>query len=72
MPFPVSITGETFGTSTVPEGRIEKAVEVALDFRPAGIVKLIDLKKPIPQTISNHGCFGRDGFTWEQTDRLGD
>ena len=49
--------------------RIEKAIEKTFDLTPAGIIKTLDLKKPIFQSTSNYGHFGRDGFTWEKTDR---
>jgi S-adenosylmethionine synthetase len=69
VPFPISITVDTFGTGGAPNDRIEKAVEKTFDLTPAGIVKTLDLKKPIYQKTSNYGHFGRDGFTWERTDK---
>ena len=70
VPFPVSVTVETFGTGTAPEDRIAEAVQKTFDLTPAGIVEILDLKKPIFQTTSNYGHFGRDGFTWEKTDKI--
>ena len=70
VPFPVSITVETFGTGTAPQAQIAKGVEKTFDLTPAGIVKTLDLKNPIFQTTSNYGHFGREGFTWEKTDRV--
>ena len=70
MPFPVSITVETFGTGAAPEERIAEAVKKTFDLTPAGIVKTLDLKRPIFQSTSNYGHFGREGFTWEETDRI--
>ena len=69
VPFPVSITVDTFGTGTAPEEKIEKAVEQTFDLTPGGIITTLDLKKPIYQKTSNYGHFGREGFTWEKMDR---
>ena len=70
VPFPVSIMVDTFGTSTIAEEKIEKAVGEVFDLTPAGIIKTLDLKKPIYQKTSTYGHFGRPDFTWEQTDRV--
>ncbi len=72
VPFPISISIDTFGTGKVPEERIEKAVEEVFDFRPASIVEHLDLKKPIFQETSTYGHFGRDVFSWEKTDKVAD
>ena len=72
VPFPVSVMVETFGTATVPESRIEEAVREVFDLSPAGIIKHLDLKKPIYRETSAYGHFGRDHFTWERTDRIED
>ena len=69
VPFPISVTVDTFGTGTAPEDRIAAAVEKTFDLTPAGIISTLDLKKPIYQSTSNYGHFGREGFTWEKTDR---
>ena len=70
VPFPVSITVDTFGTGTAPEDKIAAAVEKTFDLSPAGIIKTLDLKKPIFQKTTNYGHFGREGFTWENTDKV--
>ncbi len=70
VPFPVSIMVDTFGTGTVPEEKIEKAVGDVFDLTPAGIIKTLDLKKPIYQKTATYGHFGRPDFTWEQTDKV--
>ncbi|WP_147614969.1 methionine adenosyltransferase [Treponema pectinovorum] len=70
VPFPVSIMIETFGTEKVEHSKIESAVKKVFDCTPAGIVKTLDLKKPIYQKTSNYGHFGREGFSWEQTDKI--
>ncbi|MDR2159980.1 MAG: methionine adenosyltransferase, partial [Treponema sp.] len=46
VPFPVSVMADTFGTSTIPEKRIEEAVNRVFDLTPAGIIKALDLRRP--------------------------
>jgi S-adenosylmethionine synthetase len=70
VPFPISISVDTFGTGSVPNERIEDAIEKVFDLTPAGIIRTLDLKKPIYQNTSNYGHFGREGFTWERTDQV--
>lgn len=70
VPHPVSIMVETFGTEKIENEKIVAAVEAVFDCTPAGIVKTLDLKKPIFQKTSNYGHFGRAGFTWENTDKV--
>ena len=70
VPFPISVTVETFGTSQTPEEKIEKAVSEVFDLSPAGIIEYLDLKRPIFQDTSNYGHFGRDKFSWEKTDKV--
>ena len=69
VPFPVSVMVNTFGTGAVPEAQIEKVVKKLFDLTPAGIVKTLDLKKPIYQKTASYGHFGRDIFSWEKTDK---
>ena len=69
VPFPVSVMVNTFGTGAVPEAQIEKAVKELFNLTPAGIVKTLDLKKPIYQKTASYGHFGRDIFSWEKTDK---
>jgi S-adenosylmethionine synthetase len=71
---PVSILVETFGTHTVEETQIEKAVREVFDLRPRAIIRDLDLKRPIYRRTAAYGHFGRteDSFTWEQTSRLDD
>ena len=66
---PTSVTVETFGTNKVPEEKIIAAVNKNFDLRPYGIVKMLDLLKPIYKKTASYGHFGRDGFSWEKTDR---
>ncbi len=70
VPFPVSVMVDTFGTSKVPEAVIEAAAEKVFDLTPAGIIKTLDLKKPIFQETAAYGHFGRDIFSWEKTDKV--
>jgi S-adenosylmethionine synthetase len=70
VPFPVSVLVETFGTSTVPEQKIEDAVKKVFDLTPAGIIKTLDLRKPIYRKTASYGHFGRSEFSWEKTDKV--
>ncbi len=72
VPFPISVTVDAFGTAKAPEERIERAVQKVFDLSPAGIVRSLDLKKPIYQRTATYGHFGRDGFAWERTDKVAD
>ena len=69
VPFPVSVMVNTLGTSQVEEKKIEEVVKKLFDLTPAGIVKTLDLKKPIYQKTASYGHFGRDIFSWEKTDK---
>ncbi|MCR5725060.1 MAG: methionine adenosyltransferase [Treponema sp.] len=70
VPHPVSIMVDTFGTGTVDNAKIVAAVEKVFDCTPAGIEKTLELRRPIYRATSNYGHFGRDGFTWERTDKV--
>lgn len=70
VPFPVSIMVDTFGTEKVERSKIETAVEKIFDCTPAGIIKTLDLKRPIYQKTASYGHFGREGFPWEKTDKV--
>ena len=72
VPFPVSVMVNTFGTAQVEEKKIEEAVKKFFVLTPAGIVRTLDLKKPIYQKTSSYGHFGRDIFSWEKTDKAED
>ncbi len=67
---PVSITVDTFGTSTVDEDRIEEAVEKVFDLRPYAIINRLDLRRPIYRKLAAYGHMGREdlGVLWEKTD----
>ena len=68
---PVSIMIHTFGTGKASEEEIEAKVRKTFDMRPAGIIKMLDLKKPVYRKTAAYGHFGRNepGFTWEKTDK---
>jgi S-adenosylmethionine synthetase len=68
VPFPVSVMAETFGTGKVPDSAIVEGIRKVFDMSPAGIIKTLDLKKPIYQRTA-YGHFGRDYFSWERTDK---
>jgi len=69
---PVSILVDTFDTGLVPENKLSATLRELFDFRPAGIIKTLNLKRPIYQPTAAYGHFGRqphDGlFPWEQVD----
>lgn len=69
---PVSISVETFGTSTVSEEKLIKAVRENFDLRPAGIIEMLDLRRPIYRQTAAYGHFGRTDIDlpWEQTDKV--
>jgi len=68
---PVSLFIDTFGTGTLPDDRIAKLVEKHFDLRPKGIIKALDLLRPIYLKTAAYGHFGRDEpeFSWEATDK---
>ena len=70
---PVSIRIDTFGTCTAPEENIVEAVRKVFNLTPGGIIKELDLRKPIYASTSAYGHFGntiRDGRTWERADKV--
>ncbi len=71
---PVSMLVDTFDTGTVPDAKISAALRELFDFRPAGIIKTLDLKRPIYRATAAYGHFGRvarDGlFPWERIDMV--
>ena len=68
---PVSVMVETFGTGTVDEDILTKAVNEVFDLRPAAIIKELDLNKPIYRGLAAYGHMGREDLNvpWEKTDR---
>ena len=66
---PVSVLVDTFGTGSVADTKIEKAVKAVFGLKPAEIVTQLDLLKPKYEKTSAYGHFGRRGFSWEKTDK---
>jgi len=67
---PVSIHIETFGTSGYSEEELIKIVEKNFDLTPQGMIKTLDLKKPIYAQTTNYGHFGKAKMTWEKIEKL--
>jgi S-adenosylmethionine synthetase len=71
---PVSMLIDTFDTGAVPDAKISAALRELFDFRPAGIIRTLDLKRPIYRATAAYGHFGRvaqDGlFPWERVDMV--
>src|SRR5256712_5091463 len=71
---PVSIMVDTFGTGKVSNAVLEKLIRRHFDFTPGGIIKYLNLRRPIYKQTAAYGHFGRSepAFTWERTDRAKD
>ena len=69
---PLSVYVNTFGTGTVDDEKIAKAVEKVFDLRPKAIIDQLDLIRPIYRKTAAYGHFGRNDpdFTWERTDKI--
>lgn len=69
---PVSIMVDTFGTGTVSDEKLAEIVKKVFDFTPAGIIKTLDLKRPIYRHIAAYGHFGRTDIDlpWEKPDKI--
>ena len=72
VPYPVSVLVDTFGTGTVPDTRIEEGVKKVFDLTPAGIIRDLDLRKPIYRQLAAYGHMGREDLdvSWERRDRV--
>lgn len=66
MEKPISIWINTFGTNKIPEEDIIKIIEEKFDLTPNGIIKYLDLKKPIYTKTTNYGHFGKEEMPWEK------
>ena len=68
---PTSIQVETFGTGKLSDEKLVEIIRKHFDLRPAGIIEMLDLRKPIYKKTAAYGHFGREdqGFTWEKTDK---
>jgi S-adenosylmethionine synthetase len=71
---PVSVMIETFGTGKLAKGHLEQLIQRQFDLTPAGIIKYLDLRRPIYRKTAAFGHFGRSEpeFTWERTHRVKD
>ena len=67
---PTSISVETFGTGKLPQDKLVALVREHFDLRPIGLIKMLDLVRPIYQQTAAYGHFGREeaDFSWERTD----
>lgn len=70
MEKPISIWVNTFGTNKIPEEDIIKIIEEKFDLTPNGIIKYLDLNKPIYTKTTNYGHFGKEEMTWEKVIEL--
>jgi S-adenosylmethionine synthetase len=72
-PDPVSVCVDTFGTGTVSDEKIEAAVKTVFNFKPAAIIRQLNLLRPIYSKTTNYGHFGKiddlESITWEKTDK---
>ena len=78
-PDPVSVLVDTFGTGTVDDAVLAKAVRKVFGLKPAEIIKQLNLLRPIYSKTNQYGHFGRKAgdkdfelFAWEQTDKVAD
>jgi S-adenosylmethionine synthetase len=71
-PNPVSVSVDTFGTATVPESKIVRAVNRVFSFQPADIIEQLNLRRPIYSKTTNYGHFGKNdpALTWEKTNKI--
>jgi len=67
---PMSLMLETYGTEQVDVAKLRDAIWEIFDFRPAAIIRDLDLRRPIYQETAAYGHFGRKEFPWEATDRV--
>ncbi len=69
---PTSIMVDTFGTGHVPQEKIEDVIARHFDLRPAGIIKMLDLRRPIYKQTASYGHFGRNDLDlpWERLDKV--
>jgi S-adenosylmethionine synthetase len=74
LPNPVSVMVNTFGTASVDDELIEGRVKNSFEMKPADIIRILDLKRPIYKKTAAYGHFGRNEpeFTWERTDKMSD
>jgi len=68
---PTSVMIDTFGTGKLSDEKLVEIVRENFDLRPAGIIKMLDLRRPIYKQTAAYGHFGRDDLdlSWERTDK---
>jgi S-adenosylmethionine synthetase len=66
---PTSILVDTFGTGKIADKKITQLVREHFDCKPAGLIAMLDLLKPIYRPTAAYGHFGREEFSWERTDK---
>lgn len=69
---PVSILVETFGTSKYHSEELVDIIRKEFDLTPKGIIKMLDLRRPIYRNTTNYGHFGRPGLPWEELNKVDD
>ena len=71
---PTSVMVDTFGTGKLADAELTKIVRENFDLRPAGIIKMLDLRRPIYKQTASYGHFGRTDLSlpWESTDKAED
>ncbi|HNQ90217.1 MAG TPA: methionine adenosyltransferase [Verrucomicrobiota bacterium] len=71
-PDPVSVSVDTFGTGIIPDSKITEAACAVFSFKPADIIRQLDLLRPIYRKTTNYGHFGKQDadLTWERTDKV--
>ena len=69
-PDPVSVYVDTMGTGKIDDDKIAKAVTKVFGFKPADIIKQLNLLRPIYRETTNYGHFGKADLSWEQTDKV--
>ena len=69
---PTSVSVDTFGTGKIADDKLTEIVRENFDLRPAGIIKMLDLRRPIYKQTASYGHFGRDDLDlpWEKTDKV--
>ena len=69
-PHPVSVFVDTFGTGAIADEKIAAAVKKVFNFKPADIIKQLNLLRPIYRQTTNYGHFGKAGLPWETTNKV--
>ena len=69
---PVSVLVNTFGTGKLSDQELAEIVQKEFDLRPSAIIEKLDLRKPIYSATASYGHFGKEGFSWEKTDKACD